>query len=199
MVEREQDLRRRGAERALAAEHPHQVRLDLDRGRAVRVRRLADGDHELAGLVEAGRVERELVEELRRFARGEAFDGQPMPGLDSEALDFRAASESFATLRKMRRRDLDTLRLVTEHQGQRVPTVGGMLLFGKDRERHLPGAWVQAGRFRGSDESRIADRFEIRSFSIRAIEEAIAFVEKHSLHGPRLGPYAARIGLTPRA
>ena len=42
------------------------------------------------------RADRELVEELRRFARGEVFDEQPMPGVDSEALDFRAASELFA-------------------------------------------------------------------------------------------------------
>jgi len=41
------------------------------------------------------RADTELIEELRRFARGEGFDEQPMPGLDSEALDFRAASESY--------------------------------------------------------------------------------------------------------
>lgn len=39
------------------------------------------------------RADAELIEELRRFSRGEAFDEEPMPGLDSEALDFRAASE----------------------------------------------------------------------------------------------------------
>jgi hypothetical protein len=39
-----------------------------------------------------------------------------MPGLDSEALDFRAASESFAPVRKLGRGDLETLRLVTVHQ-----------------------------------------------------------------------------------
>jgi hypothetical protein len=59
-----------------------------------------------------------LIEALRRFARGEGFDEQPMPGLDSEALDFRAASESFAPLRKLGRRYLETLRLVTEHQSR---------------------------------------------------------------------------------
>jgi hypothetical protein len=37
-----------------------------------------------------------VIEELRRFARGEAYDEGVMPDLDSEALDFRAASESFA-------------------------------------------------------------------------------------------------------
>jgi predicted HTH transcriptional regulator len=86
------------------------------------------------------RADRELVEELRRFARIEAFDEQPMPGLDSEALDFRAASESFASSRKLGRRDFETLRLVTEHQGRKVPTVGGMLLFGTHRERYFPDA-----------------------------------------------------------
>lgn len=133
------------------------------------------------------RANAELIEELRRFARGEGFDEQPMPGLDSEALDFRAASESFAAFRKLARRDLETLRLLADHQGRKVPTVGGMILFGKDRERHFPDAWIQAGRFQGSDKSRIVDRVEIRSLPVRAIEEAIAFVHKHALHGAEIG------------
>jgi predicted HTH transcriptional regulator len=133
------------------------------------------------------RADREMIEELRRFTHGEAFDEQPMPGLDSEALDFRAASESFAAVRTITRRDLETLRLVTDHQGRKVPTVGGMLLFGRDRERQFPDAWIQAGRFRGADNSRIVDRAEIRSFPVRAIEAAIAFVEKHAMHGAEIG------------
>ncbi|MFQ5792194.1 MAG: transcriptional regulator, partial [Acidobacteriota bacterium] len=76
---------------------------------------------------------------------------------------------------------------MTEHQGRQVPTVGGMLLFGKDREQHFRDAWIQAGRFRGADKSRIVDGVEIRSFPVRAIEEAIAFVEKHAIHGAEIG------------
>ena len=133
------------------------------------------------------RADADLIEELRRFARGEGFDEQPMPGLDSEAIDFRAASESFATVRKLARRDLETLRLITDHQGRKVPTVGGMILFGKDRERHFPDAWIQAGRFAGTDKSRIVDRAEIRSTPVRAVEEAIAFIQKHALHGAEIG------------
>jgi ATP-dependent DNA helicase RecG len=138
------------------------------------------------------RADRELVEELRRFGRGEAFDEQPMPDLDSEALDFRAASESFAPVRRIVRRDLETLRLVTDHQGRKVPTVGGVLLFGRDRQRHFPDAWIQAGRFRGTDKSRILDRTEIRSQPVQAIEEAIAFVQKHGLHGAEIGAVRRR-------
>lgn len=133
------------------------------------------------------RADAEMVQELRRFARGESFDEQPMPDLNSEALDFRAASESFAPIRKLGQRDLETLRLITDHQGRKVPTVGGVLLFGLDRERHFPDAWIQAGRFRGADKSHIADRAEIRSFPVRAIEAAIAFVQKHAFHGAEVG------------
>lgn len=97
------------------------------------------------------RADREMIAELRRFARGESYDEQAMPELDSEAIDFRAASELFAQVRTLQRADLETLRLVTNHQGRKVPTVGGILLFGKERERYFPDAWMQAGRFRGTD------------------------------------------------
>jgi predicted HTH transcriptional regulator len=106
------------------------------------------------------------VEELRRVARGEAYDEQPLVDLDSEALDFRAASESFVPIRKLSKRDLMTLRLLTDYQGRRVPTVGGFLLFGRDRERLFPDAWVQAGRFAGANKSHISDRAEIRSLPV---------------------------------
>jgi predicted HTH transcriptional regulator len=62
-----------------------------------------------------------------------------------------------------------------------------MLLFGRDRERYFPDAWIQAGRFHGTDKSQIVDRAEIRSLPVRAIEEAIAFVEKHAIHGAEFG------------
>lgn len=138
------------------------------------------------------RADRELIEELRRLARGESYDEQAMPELDSEAIDFRAASESFAPVRKLRRADLETLRLLTRHQGRKVPTVGGMLLFGKERGRHFPDAWIQAGRFRGTDKSRIVDHVEIESHPARSVEEAIAFVEKHALRGVEIGKVRAR-------
>lgn len=133
------------------------------------------------------RADADLIRELRRVASGESFDEQPMPQLDSEAVDFRAASESFTRVRRLIRRDLETLRLVTGHQGRRVPTVGGVLLFGKDRERYFPDAWIQVGRFGGTDKSRILDRAEIKTLPVRAIDDAIAFIEKHTLRGAKIG------------
>ena len=133
------------------------------------------------------RADRDLIEELRRFSRGESFDEQAMPDLDSDAIDFRAASESFSELRKLKRSDLTTLNLVTTHQRRKVPTVGGILLFGVDRARHFPDAYIQAGRFAGTDKAKIADHIEIRSYPVTAIEEAIGFVQKHALRAAEIG------------
>lgn len=124
------------------------------------------------------RADRELIEELRRFAQGEAYDEQAMPELGSEALDFRVASESFAPVRRLKRSDLETLRLVARHQGRKAPTIGGMLLFGKSRERYFPDAWIQGGRFRGTDKTHIVDSVEIRGHPMPAVDEAVAFVRK---------------------
>lgn len=133
------------------------------------------------------RADRELIEELGRFSRGESFDEQPIPDLDSEAVDFRAASESFAPLRRLRPGDLETLRLVLRHQGRRVPSVGGVLLFGRTRGELFPDAWIQAARFRGTDRAAIADRAEFRQDLVPSIEHAVAFVEKHSLRAMSVG------------
>ncbi|MGF1665787.1 MAG: ATP-binding protein [Acidimicrobiia bacterium] len=138
------------------------------------------------------RADPQMIAELGRYARGVAYDEQPMPHLDSEAVDFIAASESFSAVRHLRRSDLETLRLVVAYQGKRVPTVGGMLLFGVNREHHFPDAWIQAGRFAGSDRSRILDRVEIRGPLPGAVEEAVAFVHRHTLHGAEIGAVRRR-------
>src|SRR5664279_121243 len=122
------------------------------------------------------------IEELKRWNRMYSFDEQAIPELKSEAIDFRAASESFAPYRKMTSQAWSTLRITTEHQGRQVPTIGGLLLYGKDRFARFPDAWIQAGRFAGSNRSRLIDSAEVRSFLPRAAEEAIAFAHRHLTH-----------------
>ncbi len=82
---------------------------------------------------------------------------------------------------------METLCLLTRYQGRLVPTVGGVLLFGEERDSRFPDAWIQAGRFRGTDKARIIDHAEIRSPLPRATEAAIEFVQKHALHGAEIG------------
>ena len=56
-------------------------------------------------------------------------------------------------------RELRTLGLATLHQGREVPTVGGLVLFGRDRHA-FPDATVRCARFEGTDRARILDTFE---------------------------------------
>lgn len=123
---------------------------------------------------------------MRWFAMREAYDEQPMPALDSEAVDFRVASESFAEIRPLKRKDLDTLGILTTYQRHKVPTVGGLLLYGVDRLQHFPDAWVQAGRFRGVDKSTIVDTMDIRQPLHLAIEEADTFIQKHDFRSAKI-------------
>src|SRR5206468_57117 len=67
------------------------------------------------------------------------------------------------------------------------PTVGGVLLFGRVREKLFPDAWIQAGRFRGTDRSHITDRREIRDHLPSAVEQALAFVQKHNQLAAEIG------------
>ncbi len=119
------------------------------------------------------------IAEMRRFGQFESFDEQPIPDLNSEALDFRAASELFAPVRKLAPSAFRNLRVTTEHHGREVPTVGGFLLFARNRFDRFPDAWLQAGRFVGKDRVRILDSSEIRTYLPQAADQAIAFVQKH--------------------
>jgi predicted HTH transcriptional regulator len=119
------------------------------------------------------------VRELQRSVLGETFDESPLPELDSEAIDFRAASESFAPKRKLARSDLKTLHLVVRHQGKDRPTVGGVLLFGRNRRDYFPEAAVRAAHFAGKDRTHIIDSEEIDCPLPLAVDEVLRFARKN--------------------
>ena len=124
------------------------------------------------------RASPELVRELSRYARGRPFDEEPYPGARSEEIDFRAASDSFRGVHDLRASDLKTLRITTSYQGSIVPTVGGLLLFGRNRLEHFPDAWVRVGLFAGIDRATILDSKDILNYLPAAVEEAIIQVTR---------------------
>ena len=120
------------------------------------------------------------IEEIRRFARGSTFDEEPRPELSTEAIDFRAASECFAPIRKLRRSDLRTLQLTTRHQKREVPTNGGILLFGAERFGAFPDSVLRVGCFAGIDRTEILDSADISSHLPLAVEAALRFVRRNT-------------------
>jgi ATP-dependent DNA helicase RecG len=125
------------------------------------------------------RADAALIAEMRRSAVHVSFDEEAMAALDSEAIDFRAASEYYRPIRRLRRSDLESLGLVVGHQGRIVPTVGGTLLFGRERRRSFPDAWIQAGRFAGTDRSTIIDSLDVDNTLPGMVDDALAFLDRH--------------------
>lgn len=119
-----------------------------------------------------------MVEELKRYRLNRSFDEDPLPELNSEAIDFRVASESFADLRKLKRGDLRTLRILTDYQDRLVPTVGGVIMFGANRLELFPDAWIRVGLFGGRDRGRILDDKEVTSPLPQAVEDAMSQITR---------------------
>nr|QNO49713.1 hypothetical protein BFOKDAJI_00014 [Methanosarcinales archaeon ANME-2c ERB4]QNO49741.1 hypothetical protein BFOKDAJI_00043 [Methanosarcinales archaeon ANME-2c ERB4] len=129
------------------------------------------------------KADRELIAELKRGAEGKSFDEQALPDRTVADLDFDAATACFERHRKLVKNGLESLRLVARHQGHLVPSVGGMLLFGKDREMVFPGAWIQCGRFIGKDNADIFDHIGINEHLPVAVERVMEFLKKHAMRG----------------
>ena len=123
----------------------------------------------------------ELINELKRSTTGETFDEQTMPTLSIDDLDLDIAQRLFGSERPLTEETLQTLRLLAQDQGRLVPTKGAVLLFGKNRNRHFPDAWIQCGRFIGTDKARIFDHVEIHANLPSCVEEIMSFLKKHAM------------------
>jgi predicted HTH transcriptional regulator len=121
-----------------------------------------------------------IIADLRRQSEGLRFDQMPNAKAKS-GLDDAAIAKAFPD------RDMDSakhvLELVVEDQGKSVPTNGGVLLFGKDREHLFPDAWVYCGRFRGADGLDLTDTLELYANLLDIPDLVEAFLKKHAFKG----------------
>jgi ATP-dependent DNA helicase RecG len=132
------------------------------------------------------KADRELIAELRRSVEGVAFDELPMLGLSAHDLDIEAAQEVFGDNRKLDEQALMTLKLLARHQNKPVPTKGGILLFGRQRTQHFSDAWIQCGRFFGTEKIDIFDHIDIDMPLPKAVDEVMLFLKKHAYRGADL-------------
>ena len=155
---------------------PHHInRLGPERGVYVRL----GSSNRLAGP--------DVIAELKRSSRGIVFDEQPMVDLSPQDLDLKALEQHFGADRQLDDQSLVTLRLLRKEQNRLVPTIGAVLLFGKDRQQHFPDAWVQCGRFRGKDKIDIFDQTEIHDHLPDTVTSIELFLQKHAFKTARFG------------
>lgn len=125
----------------------------------------------------------QLVAELQRGVAGVSFDALPMPDLPPEVLDTQAIERDFAGKRPVDEAMLQSLRLLVRHQGRLVPSQGGVLLYGRDRRQYFDDAWVQCGRFVGTDKLDIFDHQDIEVPLPQAVDAIMLFLKKHAMRG----------------
>jgi predicted HTH transcriptional regulator len=130
----------------------------------------------------------ELLAEIRRLARNTFFDEQPCSETNSEDIDFRVASELFAEVSKSltppKRRSLG---LVVGQGVREVPSIGAVLLFGKTRGRLFPSATIRCARFLGTNTAKFLDQVEIDTHLPKAVNSAVAFIERNTRQGIEIG------------
>lgn len=120
-----------------------------------------------------------MVESLRRTRNIKVFDEEIMYEASSEVIDFRLASELFEPVRSITEKSLITLGILAQERDKTYPTIGGLILFGVEKERYLPDAWIQAGAFKGVDKTYIFDSQKINTPFVKAVEEVMSFIRKH--------------------
>ncbi len=133
------------------------------------------------------KADAQLIQDMSRFRAAGPFDEQALPELSSEVLDLDLASELLPSQAPITLPKLRSLRAAVDHQGRLVPTIAGVLLFGKNRFEAFPDSWIQAGRFDGLDKSSILDQTSINGPLPRSVEEAVKFLEKHLYHRIDIG------------
>ena len=129
----------------------------------------------------------QLIAELGRLAAGETFDAMPMPELSLDDLDLPAMQQQFGVGITLDEQKFLTLKLLTRYQGRLVPTKGAVLLFGKQRQLHFDDAWIQCGRFRGTNKVDIFDQCEIHDHLPQAVHSIEQFLKKHAFKSAEFG------------
>lgn len=125
------------------------------------------------------KADTQLIGQLQREAEGVSFDESPLGHLSASEVDLAAVRRAFAGRRTITTKDLKTLRLMTRHQGRDVPTVAGIVLFGRERNRTFPDAWIQAGRFAGVDRTDI-DTARFDGPPLVELDNVMHFIRRHT-------------------
>mgnify|MGYP000987599374 CR=1 FL=1 len=133
-------------------------------------------------------ADKETIENIKLGARNTAYDELPYPNLNSEAIDFRVASELFSERsRTLDNAALKTLGILYEHGKTTVPSIGGLLLFGINRSQYFPDAIIRCARFEGITSTRFLDQIDIDEYLPKAFDTVMAFVRKNIKVGLEIG------------
>jgi ATP-dependent DNA helicase RecG len=120
-----------------------------------------------------------LLKVIERSTFTKTFDEELCYETNCEDIDFTVASQLFRPYRKLQQGDLVSLGILVKNGRELLPTIAGVLLFGKNRLKFFPDAWIQVGAFEGFEKTKILDTKKITAYFPEAIEEALNFVKRN--------------------
>lgn len=125
----------------------------------------------------------ELIAELQRSVISASFDQQPIPDLSESCLDLEKIKQVFKKRGKqINKEKMQSLGILVPHARSLVPSIGGLILFGKPAELHrfFPDARISCARFIGISKANILDRYEVEGTIIDAVESVPKFIARNT-------------------
>jgi ATP-dependent DNA helicase RecG len=128
-------------------------------------------------------------EEMRRLASAHAYDERPCLGATLDDIDIGTVERVFREVdREIGNSDLETLGILVRHGDERVPSNGGIILFGtaEARNRFFPAARVRCARFVGTDKAQILDRLDVEGTVLDGLDEVPRFIRRNTRMAARI-------------
>lgn len=121
------------------------------------------------------------IAEMRRLKEHTSFDRLPDCKYSIDDLDFVLAKKFFSIAGKtFTEAKAKSLELLVDHHSVVYPSKGGLLLFGKDRDKLFPDPIARMIRFEGTSKMAAIDELENRSSLPQALEEILFFIRRHT-------------------
>lgn len=125
----------------------------------------------------------ELLAEMQRTVLHISFDEQPLRELSAQDLELDKAKIIFRQVgRNLDEKKLLSLGILVKAGNKVVPSIGGLILFGKQevRQHCFPDARVSCARFRGDDKTEIIDRYEVEGSILDAVDAVPKFIMRNT-------------------
>jgi ATP-dependent DNA helicase RecG len=129
------------------------------------------------------RASPEILAELQRTILTPSFDQQGLSELTKDSLNKTNITRAFSSVgRKIHEEKLRSLGVLVPSAHQFVPSIGGLILFGKKKERQqfIPDAKVSCARFLGDSKTNILDRLDIEGTILDAVDEVPKFISRNT-------------------
>jgi ATP-dependent DNA helicase RecG len=122
-----------------------------------------------------------IIAEIRRLKERTSFDQLPDCKFSLADFDFELAKELFSAAGKtFSQVKAKSLELLIDYQSETYPTKGGLLLFGKERDKLFADPIIRMVRFDGTSKNSAIDEQENKSPLPQALEECLSFIHRHT-------------------